>query len=94
MQDAQRLSPVLVGASLAVTVAIGYTVCAAAWAIWNEAALDFLNALFHGLDFRKIIQDQLEYGIRLFLSPLSVLTVWAFLMGALYSVIHNVLRGR
>ena len=37
MKDPQRLSPVIVGSALAATVAIGYTLCAATWAIWNEA---------------------------------------------------------
>jgi hypothetical protein len=94
MQDPQRLRPVLVGTALAATVAIAYTLCAAAWAIWNEAALDFLNALFHGLDFRKIVLAHREYGIRLYLYPLLVLSAWAFFVGALCAAIHNLLRGR
>ena len=94
MQDPQRLRPVIVGTALAATVAIAYTLCAAAWAISNEAALDFLNALFHGLDFRKLLLPHREYGLWLFLYPLLVLPVWAFFVGALYAVIHNLLRGR
>ena len=94
MENPQRLRPLLVGTSLAVTVAIGYTLCTAAWAIWNEAALDFLNALFHGLDFRKILLPHREYGLWLFAYPLVVVSIWAFLVGALYSVINNVLRRR
>jgi hypothetical protein len=31
-----------------------YSVCAVAWTVWHEAALDFLDTLFHGQDFRKI----------------------------------------
>lgn len=94
MENPQRLRPLAVGITLAVTVAIGYTACAAAWAIWNEAALDFLNALFHGLDFRKIVLPRSDYGLWLFLYPLVVLSVWAFFIGALYSVINNFLRRR
>lgn len=94
MENPQRLRPLVVGIALAATVAIGYTACAAAWAIWNEAALDLLNALFHGLDFRKILLPHREYGPWLFVYPLVVLTIWAFLVGALYSVINNFLRRR
>ena len=42
MQDPQRLRPVLVGTALAATVAIGYTLFAAAWAIWNAALASYV----------------------------------------------------
>lgn len=54
MDDRERLSPLLVGSALAITVAIAYVLCAAAWAIWREAALDFLNALFHRIAPKRI----------------------------------------
>ena len=92
MKSSEKLGPVITGASLAITVAIGYAVCAAAWAIWPEAALDFLNALFHGLDFRKILLPARDYGINVFLYPLTILAVWAFLVGALFATVHNLLR--
>ena len=52
-----QLSPIRLGAALSLTVAIGYTLCAAAWAIWNEPALNFLNALFHGLGLGPLRVD-------------------------------------
>jgi len=87
-----QLSPIRVGAALSLTVAIGYTLCAAAWAIWNEPALDFLNALFHGLDFRKIVLPEADYGPWPFVYPLLVMSAWAFLIGALFAVISNLLN--
>ena len=87
-----RLSPIRMGATLSLTVAIGYTLCAAAWAIWNEPALNFLNALFHGLDFRKIALADAAYGPWLFVFPLLIMSAWAFLIGALFAIIGNVLN--
>ena len=88
----ERLSPLRLGATLSLTVAIGYAACAALWAIWNEPALDFLNALFHGLDFRRIALPQ-AYGAWLFVYPLLVMTAWGFLIGALFATISNLLNG-
>ena len=42
MQDPQRLRPVLVGTALAATVAIGYTLFAAVWAIWNATLASYV----------------------------------------------------
>lgn len=94
MGTSEKLSPLLVGSSLAITVAIGYTLCAAAWFIWNEAALNFVNALFHGLDFRKIVSPGSDNGMGSYFYPLAVLSSWAFLMGALFAFISNLLRWR
>ncbi len=47
-------SPWRIGATMALTVAIGYSVCTLAYALMPERGIDFLNALFHGLDFRKL----------------------------------------
>lgn len=87
----QRLNPFRLGLTLSITVAIGYALCAAAWAVWNEPALNFLNALFHGLDFRQIALPSTDYSPWLFVYPLIVMTVWAFGIGALFAVINNLL---
>ncbi|MGZ9080099.1 MAG: DUF5676 family membrane protein [Burkholderiales bacterium] len=60
--------------------------------MWHEAALDFLNALFHGLDFRKVLLPARDYGIGVFLYPLTILAVWAFFVGALFAVVRNFFR--
>jgi hypothetical protein len=94
MDTTRRLSPLVLGGALALTMAILYTLCAAAWAIWHEEALYFLNALFHGLDFRNIRMPETAYSPTLFLIPLAVLTVWGFIAGALFAAIHNLFRLR
>ena len=88
----ERLSPLRLGATLSLTVAIGYAACAALWAIWNEPALDFLNALFHGLDFRRIALPRSPYDAWLFVYPLLVMAAWAFFIGALFATINNLLN--
>lgn len=92
METDRKLRPLILGATLAITIAIMYTLCAVAWSIWHEAMLDFLNALFHGLDFRKIQIPESAYSIKLFLLPLAVLTVWGFVSGVLFAGIYNLLK--
>ena len=92
MDTTPRLRPLLVGSTRALTIAIMYTVCAAAWAIWHEAALDLLNALFHGLDFRRIQLPPQAYSSGMFFLPLAVMTGWGFVTGALYAMLYNLLR--
>jgi hypothetical protein len=92
MESDHKLRPLLLGSTLALTVAIMYTLCAAAWAMWPEAALDLLNALFHGLDFRRIQLPPQAYSPAMFFLPLAVMTGWGFVTGALYATLHNLLR--
>ena len=92
MDTTPRLRPLLVGSALALTVMIMYTLCAAAWAMWPEAALDLLNALFHGLDFRRIQMPPQAYSAGMFFLPLAVMTGWGFVTGALYAMLYNLLR--
>lgn len=89
-----RLRPFVLGSTLALTIAIMYTLCAAVWVIWHEEALDFLNALFHGLDFRKIPLPESAYSPSLFVVPFAVLTAWGFIAGMLFAAAYNLLQPR
>lgn len=87
-------NPVRMGSALAVTVAIGYTACALVFWLWPEASANYMNALFHGLDFRKL-QSGLElFSFGSFLYALAVLVVWAFLLGAIFGVMQDWFGGR
>lgn len=94
METTQNLRPLALGLTLALTIAIMYTACAVLWLIWREPALDFLNALFHGLDFRKLLAPGRGFGVGTFVYPLVVLSAWGFLTGALFGAIGNWLRIR
>lgn len=86
------LNPWKTGVTLAVTLAIAYTVCAIVYALAPERGIDFVNALSHGLDFHKL-GTPAPFTFLMFFYPLVVLTVWGFLVGALYAWLHNLLHG-
>ena len=92
MDASQKLPPVVLGGALALTIVIMYSLCAVAWAVWHEAALDFLNALFHGLDFRKIQAAQNTFTVSMLFIPMLVMAAWSFATGMLYAVIYNYFR--
>lgn len=84
-----NLNPAKTGAALAITVGIAYTLCAAAFWLWPEQGIEFLNAMFHGLDFRKLGQLA-PFTLKLFVIPLLVFVVWGFLVGALFAWLQGV----
>lgn len=89
----QTLDPWRFGAAFAVTVAVGYAVCTLLWMSFTGPAIAFLNALFHGLDFRPLATGA-GFSLLAGLYATAVLTVWAFLIGALFAVIRNRLSGQ
>ena len=94
MTTTTRLRPFTLGLAFALTIATMYTVCAMAWVIWQEPALDFLNALFHGLDFRRLQIPENRFSFGTFIYPFLLITVWGFVTGTLFAVIVNRLQGR
>ena len=73
------------GVALAITVGIGYAACALAFRVWPDASMEFMNALFHGLDFRKLARGPAPFDFSAFFYALFVSVVWAFALGALFS---------
>ena len=80
------------GMALAVTVGIGYTACALAFRLWPEAAVTFMNSLFHGLDFRKLQAGPAPFDFGSFFFALAGIVIWAFAVGALFGWIVDRLR--
>ena len=80
------------GMALAATVGVGYTACALVFGLWPEGAATFMNALFHGLDFRKLQAGPAPFDFGGFFVALGGIVVWAFLMGALFGWIVDRLR--
>ncbi len=76
--------PVKTGAALAATVAIGYSLCTFVFWLWPEAAANFMNSLFHGLDFRKLQSGRSLFSFGSFLYAELVLAGWAFALGTLF----------
>ena len=83
-----QLNPWKFGALLSITAAVSYIVCAILWYSFTSLGMDFLNALFHGIDFRKIYSAT-PFSFSSFLSVLAVLMVWAYLLGVIYALARN-----
>lgn len=79
------IAPLRAGGALAATAAVGYTICTLVFLLWPEAAANFMNALFHGLEFRKLRNGPALFDFGRFFYVLVVLTVWAFWAGALFA---------
>jgi large-conductance mechanosensitive channel len=81
------------GAAFAITVAVGYALCTLVFWIWPEVAAGFMNALFHGLDFRKLQSGPAAFSFGSFLYALVVMAMWAFGLGTLFSWLFARLGG-
>lgn len=82
------LNPWRFGAARAPTVVIGYAACTVVWAAFTDQAIGFLNALFHGLDFRRFATGG-GFALTAVLYGAVVLAMWAFLTGALFALVRN-----
>lgn len=81
------------GTALAATVSVGYVACALVFWIWPEAAADFMNALFHGLDFRKLQSGSALFSFKSFFYALVISAAWSFFLGALFGWLWTWLGG-
>ena len=81
------------GTALAATAALGYVACTLVFLAWPEIAANFVNALFHGLEFRKLQSGPTLFDFGRFSYALVVLAVWAFWMGALFGWLFERLGG-
>lgn len=81
--------PLRFGAVLALTAGIGYAACSLVFALFPEAAASFMNALFHGLDFRMLQSARPSFTFGGFAYALVVLVAWVFALGALFDWISE-----
>ena len=88
-----RNAAVLTGTALSLTVGVGYAVCTLVFWIWPELAANFMNALFHGLDFRKLQSGSALFSFASLLYALVVMMAWAFGLGAIYGWVQERFRG-
>lgn len=86
-----RLNPWTTGAALAVTVVVAYAVCTVIFVLFPEAAASFMNALFHGLDFRKLQPAAGAFSLAGFGVAAAGMAVWAFAVGAIFAAVSNLL---
>lgn len=72
------------GAALAVTAAVFYTLCALAWLAAPGPFLNFINSLFHGMDFTPLINKAAPFSWLGFVEAELVVGIWAFGAGCFY----------
>jgi len=82
------MKPLQTGLALSVTVAIFYSLCTLIEVFLPEQFMGFMNALFHGLDFRMLRTPE-PYRWQAFFYALIVMAVWAFAVGAFFAWLHN-----
>ena len=81
------------GLAFATTVAIGYAVCTLVFWAWPEAAANFMNGLFHGLDFRRLQSGTALYSFGSVAYALVVMAAWAFALGTIFAWVRGRLVG-
>lgn len=84
MSTARTYTPFCTGGVFAATVGIGYAACTLVFWMFPEAAANFMNALFHGLDFRKLQGGSSLFSFGSFLYAEAILMGWAFALGSLF----------
>lgn len=84
------MKPIQTGLTLSVTIAIFYSLCMLVEVIWPEQFMGFMNALFHGLDFR-ILQSLEPYRWQAYFYALVVIALWGFGIGAFFAWLHNMI---
>ena len=86
------MKPLQTGLALSATVVFFYTLCTVVEVTWPDQFMGFMNALFHGLDFRKLITSD-AYDLSSFFYALVLMAIWAFALGSIFALIHNALSG-
>lgn len=84
------MKPLQTGTELAATVAVFYKLYMLVAVLWPAQFIGFMNALFHGIDFR-LLQTAELHPWRAFLYALTVIVVWVFAIGAFFAGAHNAL---
>jgi ABC-type phosphate/phosphonate transport system permease subunit len=88
--EEKEMKPLQTGVALSVTVAVFYSLCTLVEVLWPAQFMGFMNALFHGMDFRALQTAEL-HPWRDYLYALAVMALWAFAIGAFFAFMHNAL---
>lgn len=83
-----RLDPLITGASLAITIAIAYLVCALFFQMFPTLASPFLQSLFHGVEFVAGTGSGAPGPVTFALTDLA-LAAYAFFVGWLFAQVRN-----
>jgi hypothetical protein len=84
-----RLSTLSVGVALGTTLALMSMLCALAFALWQDATLDFFGAFVHGLDLSTVKSaEPISPGRALY--GIVGLGIVGLVVGVVYASIYNV----
>lgn len=75
--------------AFAITVGVGYATCSLFFFLFPDTAMVFVNALFHGLDFRRVQAGGTPFSFGGFVYALVVMVAWAFILGALFGWLRD-----
>jgi hypothetical protein len=82
------MKPLRTGTTLAITVALFYSLCTLAWVLAPKLFLRFMNNLFHGMDFTSMVQSS-AFAWPGFIAALLVLSTWVLFAGAFFAWLSN-----
>jgi len=85
-----KLNTLSVGLSAAITAAILSALCAAAFAAWPDATIDFFNSWMHGLDLSKA-RSTAPITVGRVLYGLIGIAIVGFVAGVVFASMHNLL---
>ena len=77
-------TPVRAGIALAITVGLFYALCTLVWVLAPGPLLGFMNSLFHGMNFRGMVQPT-AFAWPGFVLAALVLTGWPLLAGTFFA---------
>lgn len=86
------MNPLRTGITLSLTLLVFYSLCTVIAVVWPSPFMEFMNALFHGLDFRKLL-SMAPYTWAAFFYSLVVFALWGFAVGAFFAWLHNIVSG-
>lgn len=84
------MKPINTGIALSVTVMVFYSLCTLAEVLWPAQFMEFMNALFHGLDFGRL-SASVPFSWTSFCGALIIMGVWAFAAGTFFGWFHSLL---
>ena len=82
--DAPASQSLRTGLAFATTVALFYGLCTLVWLAAPGQFMNFMNNLFHGIDFTPLLKAA-GFSWSGFLSAVVVMFIWAFLAGSFFA---------
>ncbi len=82
------MKPLTTGLVLSLTATVFYSLCALLWVELPDQFMGLMNAMFHGLDFRRLVTAQ-PYTWSSFLYSIIAFAIWFFFVGVFFAWLYN-----